>query len=243
MLAQPLHRTAVVIPALNEAEAIAGVIDDIAALGVGEIIVVDDASTDNTRCIAEAKGATVLGLIEPLGSWGATQTGLRYAVRKGYAFVITLDADGQHNPADIPQLLAPLISGKANVAIGTCPERGSLLRRFAWQWIKSTSGVDLIDITSGFRAYDRLALRRVASWKATLLDYQDIGVILLLQRTHMFIQDVGVTMAQRVNGKSRIFHNWGIVAYYMAHTLLLGFCKRIEIKKHSPPTEVAKMRL
>lgn len=241
----PSARIAVVMPALNEAEDIAQLVMAVRsqAVAVEEIIVVDDASHDQTHELAEQAGATVIRLFEQLGAWGATQTGLRYAVRKGYDVVVTLDADGQHNPADIEQLIEPLLSNEANVAIGTCPERGSVLRRIAWRWIKSTSGVDLNDITSGFRAYDRLALRRVASWKATLLDYQDIGVILLLQRTGMVIRDIGVTMAQRVHGKSRIFHNWGIVAYYMAHTLLLGFCKRIEIKKYTPPTQVAKISL
>ena len=238
-------RIAVVMPALNEAADIANLVLAVRAqpVPVEEVIVIDDVSQDQTRELAEQAGATVILLSEQLGAWGATQTGLRYAVRKGYDIVVTLDADGQHNPADIEQLVEPLLSNEANVAIGTCPERGSLLRRIAWRWIKGASGVDVNDITSGFRAYDRLALRRVASWKATLLDYQDIGVILLLQRTGMVIRDIGVTMAQRVHGKSRVFHNWGIVAYYMAHTLLLGFCKRIEIKKYTPPTQVAKISL
>ena len=238
-------RIAVVMPALNEAADIANLVLAVRAqpVPVEEVIVIDDVSQDQTRELAEQAGATVILLSEQLGAWGATQTGLRYAVRKGYDIVVTLDADGQHNPADIEQLVEPLLSNEANVAIGTCPERGSLLRRIAWRWIKGASGVDVNDITSGFRAYDRLALRRVASWKATLLDYQDIGVILLLHRTGMVIRDIGVTMAQRVHGKSRVFHNWGIVAYYMAHTLLLGFCKRIEIKKYTPPTQVAKISL
>ena len=242
MVAQALHKTAVVIPALNESAVIAGVIKRISKLGVGEIILVDDASTDTTCLIAEAEGVTVIKLFEPLGAWGATQTGLRYAVRKGFRFVVTLDADGQHNPDDIPRLLDPVATGCANVVIGSCTERGSRMRKVAWRWIKNASGVRLEDITSGFRVYDRLALRRVASWKATLLDYQDIGVILLLQRTGMVIQDVGVTMTERVNGKSRIFHNWGIVTYYMAHTLLLGFCKRIEIRRNPSPVVISRVK-
>jgi len=228
-----LPKIAVVMPALNEEAVIARVIAGVRAQGIHDIVVVDDASSDNTAEVARAAGATVVPLIVQLGAWGATQAGIRFAVRKGFNTIITMDADGQHNPADISKLLTPLSTGRANVAIGACTQRGSLLRKIAWRWIKRVSGITLEDVTSGFRAYDRLALRRLASWQATLMEYQDIGVLLLLQRTNMIIEDIPVSMESRSNGKSRIFHNWGVVAYYMAHTLLLGFCKRARARRPS----------
>ena len=174
-------------------------------------------------------GATVLRLPEQLGAWAATQTGMRYAVRKGFDIAVTMDADGQHDSSDIRNLIAPLLSGEANVVIGACPQRGSLLRHLAWRWIRSLSGINLGDFTSGFRAYDRLAIRRAASWKATLLEYQDIGVLMLFQRHGLIISDVDVTMSERVSGHSRIFGDWGAVIYYMAYTFVLGLSKRQKI--------------
>ncbi len=67
---------------------------------------------------------------------------------------------------------------------------------------------------------------RLAGWRATLLDYQDIGVLLLLQSRGLRITDVDVDMRVRLNGPSRIFRSWLLVAYYMCHTLLLGLTKR-----------------
>src|SRR5690606_13952641 len=110
------------------------------------------------RDIAKAAGATVIPLPDQLGAWGATQTGMRYALRHGFDMVLTMDADGQHEPRWLTALLAPILYGCADVAIGTCTERGSTMRRIAWALMKSTSGLRLQDVTSGFRAYNRAAL-------------------------------------------------------------------------------------
>ncbi len=216
----------VVMPALNEEGVIGNLIRAVTAQGVREVVVIDDASDDATAQEAEAAGATVITLLERLGAWGATQTGIRYAVRRGALAVITMDSDGQHPPDALPQIVAPLGVSGSHVVIGCCPQRGSPLRQLAWRWIKRTSGLAMADITSGFRAYDRLAIRKLASWPATLIEYQDVGILLLLQNSGLKIRDISVAMNARTNGKSRIFRNWGVVAYYMAHTLLLGACKR-----------------
>ena len=205
------------------------------------VLVVDDASQDDTAAQAQSAGATVLRLPEQLGAWGATQTGMRYAVRKGFDIAVTMDADGQHNSSDIPHVIAPLLAQEANVVIGACPQRGSPLRHLAWRWIRSLSGINLGDFTSGFRAYDRLAIRRAASWKATLLEYQDIGVLMLFQRHGLVITDVSVTMSERVSGHSRIFGDWGAVVYYMAYTFILGLSKRQSLKPHKNASVVNKV--
>ena len=190
------------------------------------VVVVDDASTDGTRAVAEAAGALVIPLVARMGAWGATQAGLRYARRKGFAHVITMDADGQHEAASIADLVEPVFEGRADVAIGTCTRRGSLLRRVAWVLMKRASGLRLEDLTSGFRLYDRRAIELLAGRPATLLEYQDVGVLILLQRHGLRIHEVEVPMAPRHSGISRIFHSWGAVSYYMAHTLLLSLTKR-----------------
>lgn len=205
------------------------------------MIVIDDGSQDNTVVEAQSAGATVLRLPEQLGAWGAIQTGMRYAVRKGFDIAVTMDADGQHNSSDIPNLIAPLLAEEANVVVGACPQRGSPLRHLAWRWIRSLSGINLGDFTSGFRAYDRLAIRKAASWKATLLEYQDIGVLMLFQRHSLVITEVIVTMSERVSGHSRIFGDWGAVTYYMAYTFILGLSKRQNLRPHRKTGAIKKV--
>ncbi|MEH6587185.1 MAG: glycosyltransferase family 2 protein [Halioglobus sp.] len=230
--------TAIMIPAFNEGDIIPEVIAEIRAACDFPIFVIDDASTDDTIQKAEQAGASVIPLAAQLGAWGAMQTGIRYAIRHGYEIVITMDADGQHEANSLADLVQPVISGVADVAIGACTERGSLMRQIAWVMMKQTSGLRLEDITSGFRVYNRTALRELASWRATLLDYQDIGVLLLLQSKGIKIVDVKVPMQPRLNGKSRVFHSWLMVTYYMFQTLLLGLTKRQLARRYYPPRAV-----
>src|SRR5690606_20911899 len=153
-------------------------------------------------------------------------TGIRYLLQQDFDIVVTLDADGQHEPDSLPALLEPVIRGSADVAIGTCPERVSRLRLVAWMMMKTTSGLRLEDITSGFRVYNRRALVELADARATLLDYQDVGVLLRLQAAGLTLLDVPVQMQARSEGSSRVFHSWLVVGRYMLQTLVLGLCKR-----------------
>jgi glycosyltransferase involved in cell wall biosynthesis len=216
----------VLIPAFNEQGVVGQVIARVREHCPYPVIVIDDASTDDTRAEAEAAGATVLPLVANLGAWGATQTGIRYALRRGYDMAISLDADGQHDPAQIAAVAAPVLRGVADVSIGAFPERGSRARQVAWVLLRAVSGIRLEDLTSGFRAYGPDALRELASWRATYLDFQDVGVLSLLMGKGLKLVDVPVTMGTRKNGHSRIFRTWLAVAYYMCHTILLGLTKR-----------------
>ncbi|NIM69878.1 MAG: hypothetical protein GTN86_04300 [Xanthomonadales bacterium] len=92
--------------------------------------------------------------------------------------------------------------------------------------MKRVSGLRLEDITSGFRVYDRGAIEVLASREATLLEYQDVGVLALLHARGIRLADVDVTMRPRSSGISRIYHSWFAVLYYMSYTLLLGLTKR-----------------
>ena len=216
----------VLIPAFNEEGSVGCVIENVRTNCSYPVIVIDDASTDGTRAEAEGAGATVLPLVVNLGAWGATQTGLRYAIRRGHDLAITLDADGQHNPAQISQVAMPVLNGTAHVSIGAFPERGSRPRQIAWVLLRAVSGIRLEDLTSGFRAYGLDAMRELTSWRATYLDFQDVGVLALLMRKGLTVMDVPVTMDVRRNGHSRIFRTWLAVVLYMSHTLLLGLTKR-----------------
>ena len=217
---------AVIIPAHNEAADIGYVIGEINKYTNFPVVVIDDASSDNTIQTARQAGAVVIPLAVQLGAWGATQAGLRYALKNNFAYAITMDADGQHLPESLPALLQPIMNKEADVTIGACTRRGSRARKIAWTIMKRVSGLRLEDLTSGFRVYDRRAIRRLARWQATLLEYQDVGVLVMLQASGLVIKDVEVKMLKRRHGKSRVFYSWTSVFYYMSYTLLLSFTKR-----------------
>lgn len=215
----------VVVPAYNEEETISEVVTGILQAGYGDVLVVEDAGNDNTAAVAAAAGAKVVRLPMQLGAWGAMQTGFRHAARIGSDYVITMDADGQHNAADIKTLLTPLLGGAVDVVIGSCTDRGSLARKFAWKLFRTVNAAPLQDLTSGFRAYNKKAVALLAAKEATLLDYQDVGVILQLLRNDLKLIERDVSMCSRKDGKSRIFSNWGKVAVYMAAALILSISK------------------
>ena len=219
-------KAAIIMPALNEQACIADVIHRIRASTRLPVWVIDDSSTDATAERATEAGAKVISLPERLGAWGATQTGLRLALREKLDCVITMDADGQHNPYDIRHLLAPIEQGEADVVIGSCPERGSRLRHLAWWLMRLTSGLRFEDLTSGYRALNHRAIALMAGTSASHLQYQDVGVLLMFERARLRVKEIPVLMPNRINGKSRIFSSWLAVTYYMTQTLVLGASKR-----------------
>ncbi len=214
----------IVIPARDEAGTIAEVVGALRAAGWRDVLVVDDHSQDRTGALAEAAGARVLRPVLPMGAWGAMQAGLRYALAGGFSAVVTMDADGQHVVGEIPLLLAE--RARADLVIGAHPERASLARRIAWRWFRRIAGFELRDLTSGFRYYGLPTMRLLASSEATLLDYQDLGTLLMLRRAGLRIVEVPVAMELRSVGRSRIFHSWPSVGRYMAVTTLMCLVRR-----------------
>ncbi len=211
----------VLIPAKNEEASVGEVIRKAGQWFPGKVLLVDDHSSDRTVEVAMEAGATVLKLPLSLGAWGAIQTGLRYALRHGFQAAITMDADGQHEAESVSALHQALRSSGADVVIGAYPQRGSSARRLAWSVFRRVSGLTLEDLTSGLRAYNRHAIRLLASRRASLLDYQDMGVLLLLRSEGLEIVEIPITMKPRNNGHSRIFSSWWAVSCYMLHTLTL----------------------
>ncbi|MEQ9209768.1 MAG: glycosyltransferase family 2 protein, partial [Pseudomonadales bacterium] len=182
--------------------------------------------TDDSAKIAESENVKVLPLCMNLGAWGAIQTGMRYAVKHGFQQVITMDADGQHHASEIQDLVkAGELDSNMDVIIGACPSRGSNLRRWAWGYFRRLTGVGIEDLTSGFRLYRRPAFEILSERKNTLLDYQDVGVLLVLQDAELSISEVAVTMSPRLSGKSHIYYSWLAVAYYMLSTTVLTLAK------------------
>lgn len=112
-------RVLVVVPAWNEHEALPGVIAELhREVPRADVLVVDDGSTDDTSAVARRAGAEVLTLPYNLGVGAAMRAGFTFALRHGYDIAVQVDADGQHNPADVPTLLAALAELDADIVIG-----------------------------------------------------------------------------------------------------------------------------
>jgi glycosyltransferase involved in cell wall biosynthesis len=169
-MSQSAATVAVLVPAHQEAAVIAATLRALLPLG-HTVVVIDDGSTDDT--FAQLQSLPVHYLRHPvnLGQGAALQTGMRYAQRLGVDYVVHFDADGQHEPADIKALLAPLQAGEAEVALGSrflpggqadgiSPGRRLLLRvaiMVNW-WM---TGVRLSDAHCGLRALTRQAMASI----------------------------------------------------------------------------------
>jgi glycosyltransferase involved in cell wall biosynthesis len=190
------------------------------------VLVVDDGSSDDTAVTARGAGARVVRLPFNLGAGVAAQTGYKLAVRDGYQCVVQLDADGQHEPADIPALVAIIAAGEADIAIGsrflgTAGYRPGALRRagmglFGWlAWL--LTGVRFSDVTSGFRALSGDVVRFAATeWYPT--DYADADVLITLRRAGFRLCEIPVRMYPRTGGRS--MHTGLRPVYYVFKMLL-----------------------
>jgi glycosyltransferase involved in cell wall biosynthesis len=161
------ERYLALIPVLNGAGSIAGVIRGCLP-HVDSVVVVDDGSSDGTGDIAKNAGATVLRHDVNRGKGAALKTGFKWAVDNGYDGVITLDADGQHLPDEIPRFLAAhrdtkadlIIGGRAHLFAEMLPRRRRA-NQFSARTISIASGHEVTDSQSGFRFYSAPLLRRV----------------------------------------------------------------------------------
>lgn len=218
-----------IVPAFNEAQNIGRVIDELHAFdGSFDVVVVSDGSTDATAEVARAHGARVLKLPFNLGIGGAVQTGFRYAWEQGYELAVRCDGDGQHDPSELPKVLAPVLAGDADIVVGsrfTGDEsyRSSAARRIGIRILAAV--VSLIahqrvtDTTSGFQALNRKALALFAADYPH--DYPEVEGIVMTVRHRLRLHEVPVRMREREHGRSSITALRSI--YYMAKVLLALF--------------------
>jgi glycosyltransferase involved in cell wall biosynthesis len=214
-------KTLIVIPAFNEAENLQALLPKLTAEVSFDILVVNDLSQDETAEVVESFGIKCLSLPIQLGAWGATQTGIRYALIHNYDHVITMDADGQHLPDEVNSLMNVYDEQCCDVVIGTFPARLSRLKKLAWAFFKFLTHIKIEDLTSGFRLYNKKAIEVLSQRQASLLDYQDVGVLLMLLKSNLTIVEVPVKMLNRNDGKSRVFSSWFVVLKYMMQTTTL----------------------
>jgi hypothetical protein len=224
----------VIIPALNESATIGVIVDQVRAAAPDlDVLVVDDGSHDDTAQHARRHGAVVVSHVFNLGYGAALQTGYKLADRRGYAYVVQLDADGQHDPADVPRLLAPLRAGTADVVIGsrfvaaTGYEMGvvrTLGRVFFRRVLIVCGGPRVADATSGFQALSRSAYRFCCA-DFFPADFPDIDVLLLLHRQGFRILELPVKMAP--SPPMHVPMHAGLRAAYYPYKMLLSTFRSI----------------
>lgn len=207
---RPVERSVlVVIPALNEEDSVADVVRDVhLAVPDARCLVVDDGSSDRTAVHAAAAGADVLVLPFNLGVGGAMRAGFRYARVGGFDVVVQVDADGQHDPRVIPELVAglseaDLVIGARFAGVGDYDVRGP--RRWAMQILaRLISGVAhtrLTDVTSGFKAAGPRAIALFArTYPAEYLG-DTIEALVIGARSGLVIRQHGVAMRPRQGGE------------------------------------------
>lgn len=196
------------MPAFNEERTIAKVIIG-ASKHVGTVVVIDDGSSDYTAPIAEKLGAYVIRHEHNEGKGSCLRDGFKWAKRKKVDVVVTLDADGQHDPGEIPKLLQPILDGKADIVIGSRTQRPPTMprvRRLGQKSldtlvrIKSQGGV--VDSQSGYRAYSRKALDVVDITESGI--GADIELLIKAAKQDLRIAEVPVSMLYGAGKTSKL---------------------------------------
>ncbi len=207
-MANLVTSTLVVMPAFNEEVAIGAVIAEVfQALPGVACLVVDDGSTDSTSQAARRAGALVATLPYNLGVGGAMRVGFNYALAEGFDNVVQVDADGQHDPQSIQQLIdeldtADLVLGARFAGEGDYDAKGP--RRWAMivlaRLLSRSAGTRLTDTTSGFRASGPRAVRLFADHYPAEYLGDTLESLVIAARAGYVIRQVPVSMRARAGG-------------------------------------------
>ena len=216
-------RILAVIPAYNEADNIRAVIEDLRSFG-GDLLVVSDGSTDDTARLAREAGAQVISLPFNLGIGGTVQTGLKFALERGYDMAIQFDGDGQHRADQIHKIVQLVADGSADLVIGSRTLPGGY-QMGVTRWmgsrvfhclIRALAGHTIEDPTSGFRCYGRRTLALFSRYYSD--DYPEVESIITAARSGLRVVEVPVLMRGRLSGNSSITRRKS--AYYMLKVTL-----------------------
>jgi glycosyltransferase involved in cell wall biosynthesis len=201
----------VIIPAFNESKSIGQVVEQVTACGF-QTLVVNDGSIDDTADVARVRGAHVVSLPLNTGVGGALRCGFRYAVESGFTAVIQCDADGQHLPHHLIDLVDATNRTDAHMMIGSrfgsenTTHDPSLLRRFAmWSLSKVAQRATkhkITDSTSGFRLIRQPLLGELALNLPAYYLGDTFETVVVAGRAGYYVEEIGVAMAPRLHGTS-----------------------------------------
>ena len=212
----------VIIPLYNERENARAIIEAVLALegNFFDVLVIDDNSPDGTAAIVREmmqKFPDRVFMIERAGKLGlgtAYIEGFRYALRKDYEFIIEMDADFSHNPADLPRLRKACIEG-ADVAVGSryvsgvnvvnWPMGRVLMSYFASKYVRIITGMDVHDTTAGFKCYKRRVLETIPLDQVRFKGYGfQIEMKFTADKIGFKIKEVPVIFVNRREGTSKM---------------------------------------
>lgn len=209
MMSEKSGRVLVIVPAWNEESNVGVTVREVlAADDRYDVVVVDDGSTDRTAEVARAAGASVLPLPFNLGVGGAMKTGFTYAQRHGYDCAIQVDADGQHNPANIAEVveglrIADISIGARFAEVGDYSVRGP--RRWAMVFLASVvsrvAKAKLTDVTSGFRAANSRAIAQYVRYYPAEYLGDTIDSLVAAAHAGLRVTQVPVAMRPRNHGR------------------------------------------
>jgi hypothetical protein len=205
------NRIAVVIPAYNEADNIGHVLDQIPAEVCGvetAVLVVDDGSRDGTEEVAEAHGAVVARHVVNRGGGAALRTGYRLMVDSEAAVVVTLDADGQHLPSEMPALVGPVLEGEVDVAHGSRvlgqADKNHLAREmgivFFNRAVSLITRTRVTDCSNGYRAVRTTVLPQLVLKQE---QFHTSEFMIEAIKRDVPAKEVPVTVEQRLHGHSK----------------------------------------
>jgi len=234
--------TVVVIPTYDEAETLPATLSRLrSAVPQADVLVVDDASPDGTGQVAEAlavhdPAVHVLHRTGKQGLGSAYIAGFRWALERGYQVIVEMDADGSHQPEDLPGLLAALASdGGADLVLGSrwvpggrvanWPRRRELLSRGGNAYTRLATGVPLRDATAGFRAYRASTLAEIDLGAVASQGYCfQVDMALRVHDTGGVVREVPVLFVERTRGRSKMSRQ--IVAEALVRVTVWGVTRR-----------------
>lgn len=217
--ADSLGLVAVIIPTYNERDNLEPIVSRLrAAVPAAHILVVDDSSPDGTGEIADKLAASdpavhVLHRAGKSGLGTAYIAGFAWGLERGYGVLVEHDADGSHDPADLPKMLtaledADLVIGSRYVPGGTVvnwPRSREILSRGANVYVRMMLGIGVHDATAGFRAYRAATLRSIGLDEVESQGYCFQVDLTLRTAEHGFkIAEVPITFTERARGASKM---------------------------------------
>jgi dolichol-phosphate mannosyltransferase len=236
----------VVVPTYNEVESLGGVLSRIrAAVPSAHVLVVDDASPDGTGELADSLSDTSVFVLHRSGKEGlgtAYLAGFDRAIARGYAFVAEIDADGSHDPAELPAMLA-LAQAGADLVIGSRWVPGGAVRN--WPWIRRAISLAgntysrvllrsrIKDITAGYRVFRTDALRSLHLDGVASQGYCfQVEMAWRLERSGARVVEHPITFVERENGRSKM--HLGIVVEALLRVTGWGLTAPLRQRRQLP---------
>ncbi len=193
---------------------------------------VDDGSVDNTGLIAEGLGAFVIRHAQNLGKGVALRDSLDVARRRNSDVVVTLDADGQHDPDEIPNLVHPIQAAEAEIVIGSRLKNRKdtqsmdlvtlASNRVVSLLLSARYGGDFTDVQTGYRAFSRAAVQRLLPHLHCTQFEIEFEIICKARLLGLTLKEVPVTIRKRAGGQTKFTFSLRMRSLYFAFKYVLS---------------------